>query len=252
MSAQPTPPTVDDIPTGFTEADGVHAQAWEETDRAADVTIRARKKVGALAASFNAVWHAADFDRICREAGIDSGELRRVYMTILELAMRAEDQAERDGLTPGAVRRFHCADSAAELCYRREFLGDGTEEEKERRRKTLARAWRGLPSVRRRQIIRKTLARAWRERFNRTVHAAQCRNHLPLVGREPGGIVSHRRVSSVYTDRLADVLTKTAAGVDRHRGRVTRYTRAAESALAHLRPVSSKSLTPRCSRMSAT
>jgi hypothetical protein len=215
MSAQDYPPTLDDLPTGFVESDGVHAQAWEETDRAAERTVRARRKVGALAASFNAVGHAADFDRICREASIDAGELRRVYMTILELAMRAEDHAERDGLTPAAVRRFHCPDYAAELCYRREALGGSTEEEKAKRRASLSRAWR--------------------ERFRRTVHAAQCRNHLPLVERESGGIFGHRKVATVYTERLSDVLTATAGGVDRNRGRVTRYTRAAESALDHLR-----------------
>jgi hypothetical protein len=215
MSAQHIAPPIDDIPHGFTEADGVHEQTWEETDRADDSTIRARRKVGALAASFNAVWHAAGFDDICKQAGIDSGELRRVYMTILELALRAEDHAEQDGLKPAAVRRFHCTDAAAELTYRREFLGGDTEEEKDRRRKSLARAWC--------------------ERWKRTVHAAQCRNHLALVEREPGGIVGHKKVATVYTDRLADVLTRTAAGVDRHRGRVTRYTRAAEATLNHLR-----------------
>jgi hypothetical protein len=215
MSAQPIPPTINDIPHGFTEADGVHEQTWEEKHQAEPGTAKARRKVGKLAASFNAFWHAAGFDDICKEAEIDAGALRRMYMTILELAMRAEDHAERDGHTPARVRRFHCPDYTAELCYRREYLRGDTQEEKERHKRTLARAWC--------------------ERWKRTVHAAQCRNHLPLVERQSGGIFGKRKVATVYTERLADVLTMTCARADPNRGRVSRFTRAAEVALNHLR-----------------
>jgi hypothetical protein len=215
MSAQTYPPTIDDIPHGFTEEDGVHEQTWEEKDRADDFTAKARRKVGKLAASFNAFWHVAGFDDICKEAEMDAGELRRMYMVILELAMRAEDHAEKDGHKPGAVRRFHCPDYTAELCYRREFLRGATQEEKERHKRTLARAWC--------------------ERWKRTVHAAQCRNHLPLVERQSGGIFGKRKVATVYTERLADVLAMIVRRADPNRGRVARYTRAAEVALNHLR-----------------
>jgi hypothetical protein len=212
---QSTPPDASEIPFGFTEADGVHEQSWEEKYQADELTVRTRKKISALMASFNALWHVADFDRICTDAGIDPGELRRMYMTIVELAMRAEEDAERDNYTPCAVRRFHYPDYTAELCYRRELLGGSTEEEKEKRRRSLARAWR--------------------ERFKRTIHPAQCRNHLPFVERTPGRIVGKQRKSSSYVERMADVLAMIGGRVDRNRGRVSRYTRAAVASVAHLR-----------------
>ena len=215
MSAQNFAPTIDDITHGFTEADGVHEQTWEEKHQADAFTVKARKKVSALMAAFNSLWHAAGFDDICKEAGIDAGELRRMYMTILELAMRAEDHAERDGCAPSRVRRFHCPDYAAELCYRREFLRGDSEEEKEQRKKALSRAWR--------------------ERWKRTIHPAQCRSHLPLVERQSGGIFGKRKVATIYTERLADVLAMIVRRADPNRGRVARYTRAAEVALNHLR-----------------
>jgi hypothetical protein len=215
MSAQHIAPTIDDIPHGFTEADGVHEQTWEEKHQADDFTVRARKKVSALMAAFNSFWHVAGFDDICKEAGIDAGELRRMYMTILELAMRAEDHAERDGHAPARVRRFHCPDYAAELCYRREFLRGDTEAEKTKQRASHSRAWR--------------------ERWRRTIHAAQCRNHLPIVERQSGGIFGKRKVATIYTDRLADVLAMTGKNADKHRGRVARYTRAAQASLELLR-----------------
>jgi hypothetical protein len=212
---QPPPPDASEIPTGFTIEDGVHELPWEEKDRADDFTAKARRKVGKLAAAFNAFWHVAGFDDICKEAGIDGGELRRMYMVILELAMRAEDHAERDGCAPSRVRRFHCPDYAAELCYRREFLRGDSEEEKAKQRAAHSRAWR--------------------ERWKRTIHAAQCRNHLPLVERQSGGIFGKRKVATVYTERLADVLAMIVRRADPNRGRVARYTRAAEVALNHLR-----------------
>jgi hypothetical protein len=211
------PPDASEIPFGFTEADGVHDQSWQEKFQADDLTVRTRKKISALMAAFNALWLAASFDRICTDAGIDPGELRRMYMTILELAMRAEEDAERDNYTPSATRSFNVADCAAELCYRREYLGGSTEEEKEKRRRSLARAWR--------------------ERWKRTIHPAQCRNHLPFVERTPGRIVGKQRKSSSYVERMADVLAMIGRTVDRNRGRVSRYTRAAEAAVAHLRQI---------------
>ncbi len=210
-----SPPDASEIPFGFTEADGVHEKSYQQEAGADDLTIKTRKKVSALVASFNALWHVAGFDDICKEAGIDGGELRRMYMVILELAMRAEDHAERDGCAPSRVRRFHCPDYAAELCYRREFLRGDSEEEKAKQRAAHSRAWR--------------------ERWKRTIHAAQCRSHLPLVERQSGGIFGKRKVATVYTERLADVLAMIIKSADPNRGRVARYTRAAEVALNHLR-----------------
>ncbi len=175
-----------------------------------------RRKVSALMAALNALWQAADFDRICKEAGIDAGELRHMYQVIVEMAMRDEDQAARDGRTLGTVRRFYCADYVAELCYRREFLPADLPEAERKTRKA-------------------SLSRAWRERWKRTVHAAQCRNQLPLVERTRGRIVNKKREASTYAERLADVLAMIVRRADPNRGRVARYTRAAEVALNHLR-----------------
>jgi hypothetical protein len=206
----------DEFPFGFVEGDEVRDQSWQAKFQADELTVRTRKKISALMAALNALWQAADFDRICKEAGIDAGELRHMYQVIVEMAMRDEDQAARDGRTLGTVRRFYCADYVAELCYRREFLPADLPEAERKTRKA-------------------SLSRAWRERWKRTVHAAQCRNHLPLVERTRGRIVNKKREASTYAERLADVLAMIVRRADPNRGRVARYTRAAEVALNHLR-----------------
>jgi hypothetical protein len=213
---QPKPPDTSEIPFGFIAEDGVHEKTWQEKFQADELTVRTRKKISALMASFNALWHVADFDRICHEAGIDADELRRMYMVLIELAMRAEEDAERGNYIPSATRRFHAADYAAELCYRREFLpSDISEEEKAKRKRSLSRAWR--------------------RRFYRTIHAAQCRNHLPFVERASGRIIDKTRKASTYVERMADVLAMIGGRVDKKRGRISRFNLAAREAVEHLR-----------------
>lgn len=60
MSAQPSY-YVDDLPMGFTEEDGVHAQTWQERDQADEETLRARGFTSDFCGAWTAFWsHIAD------------------------------------------------------------------------------------------------------------------------------------------------------------------------------------------------
>ncbi len=113
-------------------------------------------------------------------------EALRMYLTLIELARRAEIQAEKNGTESGELRRFFCPDYVAELTYRREVLS--YELPKEERKK-----------------IEQRLGRAWRERFKRVIHERQCRNHLNFFEREKRESRS-KRLATTYTDRLTDFL----------------------------------------------
>jgi len=203
-------PTAEDLFGPEPEVDDLFA--------ADDLTVTARRKASAFAASFNALMHAAGIDDACKDAGVDPNEARRVYMVLLEMAMRAEIQAETQGRPHSKRRRYHCAAWLAELIYRREVLPrELPKEEKERRQASLSRQWR----------------RRWRE----VIHPIQCRTHWPLVEREQGGAWSGKREASRYIDHLGELLTEIATrGEQFKKGLViTRYNRAAAEVLARFR-----------------
>jgi hypothetical protein len=117
-------------------------------------------------------------------------EALRMYLTLIELARRAEVQAKQNGTEPGELRRFYCPDYVAELTYRREILPFELSKPERREEK---------------KKIEQKLGRAWRERFKRVIHERQCRNHFNFFEREKRESRS-KRLATTYTDRLTDFL----------------------------------------------
>jgi hypothetical protein len=113
-------------------------------------------------------------------------EALRMYLTLIELARRAEIQAEQNRAEPEELRRFFCPDYVAELTYRREILPYE------------------LPREERKKIEQK-LGRAWRDRFKRVIHERQCRNHLNFFEREKRESKA-KRLATTYIDRMTDFL----------------------------------------------
>jgi len=195
------------------------AHEKSESARAADaLTVTARRKASVLAASFNALMHAAGIDDACKDAGVDPNEARRLFMVLLEMAMRAEIQAETQGRPHSKRRRYHCAAWLAELIYRREVLPRDLPEEEENRRKA-------------------ALSRQWRRRWKEVIHPVQCRTHLPLVEREQGGAWSGKREASRYVDHLGELLAGIATRAAQLKTGliIARYSRAAAEVLANFR-----------------
>jgi len=92
---------LDDLPRD--ERDG---PTWEEKHTADAVTVKMRKRVSALASSFNAVMKAAGVDDACRALDLDPNEIRRLYFVLVETAQRTEYKAEAAGQLPPRLRRF--------------------------------------------------------------------------------------------------------------------------------------------------
>ncbi|MBA3765385.1 MAG: hypothetical protein H0W99_00070 [Acidobacteria bacterium] len=205
------------------------------------LTVKARKKVSALLSSFSAAMKLAGVDEACRKfnaaqkllpeekriAELNSNEIRRIYMTIMEAAQLTEWKAEDTGVACAKVRRFKCPAFAMELYYKRkqkpahlakkkELLSESDQKEKTR--------------------LINTLSRNWQRRFKK-VHLVQCYMHLALVEKEDGVASEKKRIAPTYTDRLTDLLIDIGKRAGSKGEPIGRFNRAATEALTEFRAV---------------
>jgi hypothetical protein len=215
---QPTfdePPFVEALPDTEAYCAG-DENTWQENLTADALTVAARKKGSAFAASFNAVFRRSGIPEACRKLDLDLNEIKALYLTMIDAAQRAEYEAESAGVPFSKRRRFKCAAYMME-CFHKRVLPplDLTPEEKEK--------WIN------------SRARQWRRRFDR-VHLAQCFTHLPFFVAEKGVADAKQKQASHYIDHLTDVVSDTAMRAARMRGEpINRYNRAADEALAAFR-----------------
>ncbi len=191
-------------------------QTFTEVFAADKQTVAARKKASAFAAAFNAVMRRSGVIKGCNELKLDADQVFRFYLTLLDVAQRAEYLAERSDVPCSKVRRFRCAMYMAELFFKRGTLPqDLTEEE------------------RRRHIS--TLGHNARLRWAK-IHRLQRHLHLGFFVREAGEASNNKKTPGHFTDYLTDVLVHTARRAAELRGEpVNRYNRAADEAIEHFR-----------------
>ncbi len=205
------------------------------------LTVKARKKVSALLSSFSAAMKLAGVDEACRKfnaaqkllpeekriAELNSNEIRRIYMTIMEAAQLTEWKAEDTGVACAKVRRFKCPAYVMELYYKRkqmpahlakkkELLSESDQKEKTR--------------------LINTLSRNWQRRFKK-IHLVQCYMHLALVEKEDGVASEKKRIAPTYTDRLTDLLIDIGKRAGSKGEPIGRFNRATTEALTEFRAV---------------
>jgi hypothetical protein len=174
-------------------------QQNSESARAADAqTLRARGYASDFVGAFLTMLDASSPSMSDDTPFPFEEEAVRMYLTLIELGKRAEIQAAKNNIAPGAVRSFHCADYIAELHYqRRSFpfhLLAGLEgDEKERKAAS----------------IRNSLGKLWRRRWARVIHDRQRRNHLGFFVREKREN-NEKKKATVYVDRLSDLVSEAA------------------------------------------
>jgi hypothetical protein len=220
MSAhyQPTldePPFVEALPDTEAYCAG-DENTWQENLTADALTVAARKKGSAFAASFSAVFRRSGIPEACRRLDLDLNEIKALYLTMIDAAQRAEYFAEAEGAPYSKTRRFKCAAYLME-CFHKRVLPP----------LDLA------PEAKTKWI--NSRGRNWRRRFKR-VHAVQCFTHLAFFVAEKGEADSLKKKASSYIDNLTDVVIDTARRAEKMRGEpIGRYNRAATEALAHFR-----------------
>ena len=142
MSAQYRTPVADDIPFGFTEADGVHEQTWEEKYQADEATLKARAWSSDLIAAFRTA--QGFFARECSDGLREAygAEWAKVLDQSFKVYAALIDAAAEDDESKSKVRRFPCAAWKAQTYLSRTVLPPLDEKEFSRVSATLARAWR--------------------------------------------------------------------------------------------------------------
>jgi len=218
MSAQAAPPTIDDIPHGFTEEDGVHEQTWQEKYQADEATLRARAWPSDFLAAFRTA--QAYFARECRDGlreayGADWAKVVdqgfKVYAALIDAA--AEDEESKSKL-----RRFPCPAWKAQTYLSRTALPPLDDEEFGRVSATLARGWRRMGWT-------------W-------VHKLQLVSGVALFECDTIDFKENwDKKPATYTDRFTDLLLATIrrARASRSKKRVNKFDLAFEQCLKEFR-----------------
>jgi hypothetical protein len=189
---------------------------WQENLTADALTVAARRKGSAFAASLGAVFRRSGIPEACRKLDLDLNEIKALYLTMIDAAQRAEYFAEREGAPYSKTRRFKCGAYMMECFHKR-----------------VVPPLDLAPDAKTKWIDSR--ARNWRRRFKR-VHAVQCFTHLAFFVAEKGEADSLKKKASSYIDNLTDVIIDTAKRAEKMRGEpIGRYNRAADEALAHFR-----------------
>lgn len=218
MSAQAYSPTIDDVPTGFTEADGVHEQTWQEKYQADEATLKARAWPSDFLAAFRTA--QAYFARECHDAlreayGPDWAKVVdqsfKVYAALIDAA--AEDEESKS-----KVRRFPCPAWKAQTYLSRTVLPPLGDKEFERVSATLARGWRRMGWT-------------W-------VHKLQLVSGVALFECDTIGFKENwDKKPATYTDHFTDLLIATIrrARASRTKNRVNKFDLAFEQCLEEFR-----------------
>jgi hypothetical protein len=197
------------------------------------LTVKTRKRVSALAASFNAVMRRAGIVEACPKLNsleklkakdnpeykplrFDPNEIMRLYLAMVDAAQFTEWMAEQSGAPYSKIRRFKYSAARMESLFKRAPIpADISEADRQRQFATRARAWR----------------RRWAK-----VHAVQRHLHLGFIIHEKGVATAEKKEAGHFTDHLTDVLAHTARRAGELSGEpVGRYNRAADEALKHFR-----------------
>jgi hypothetical protein len=230
MSAQAYPPTIDGIPHGFTEEDGVHEKSWQEKYRADEKTLEARGHTSDFCGAWIAFWshiareHGAALEaesaRIRARKGVPGESCERIlekargaYMAVMGAAVRSDKQRTR-------LRRFKA--SALYL---------------EATRRGVSYDFESMPPEEKRALV-SNLRRYWREAWT-YISLVQRVIGLPLVERERRSFKASagKPEAAHYTDRLSDLIGGIIAEKDKARGgnRLQRFERAVAVRLANFR-----------------
>ena len=218
MSAQYRTPVADDIPFGFTEADGVHEQTWEEKYQADEATLKARAWPSDFLAAFRTA--QAYFARECRDGLQEAygAEWAKVLDQSFKVYAALIDAAAEDDESKSKVRRFPCAAWKAQTYLSRTVLPPLDEKEFSRVSATLARAWRRLGWT-------------W-------VHRLQLVSGVALFECDTIDFKENwDKKPATYTDRFTDLLLATIrrARASRSKKRVNKFDLAFEQCLKEFR-----------------
>jgi hypothetical protein len=206
MSAQSRTPVVDDIPFGFTEADGVHAKSWEEKFQADEATLEGRAWASDFLAAFRTAqaYFAREYREPLRTAYGDEwakvlDQSFKVYAALIDAAADGDEAKSK-------VRRFECPAWKAQTHLSRTFLPPLDDEEFKRMSDTLARGWQrlGWTWVRRLQLV----------------------TGVALFECDTVGFKANRdKKPATYTDRFTDLLLATMRGAraSRRKNRVNKF-----------------------------
>ena len=214
MSAQYRTHVADDIPFGFTEADGVHAKSWEEEFQADEGTLKGRAWSSDLIAAFRTAqgYFAREYREPLRTAYGDEwakvlDQSFKVYAALIDAAAGGDEAKSK-------VRRFDCPAWKAQTYLSRTFLPPLDDDEFKRIAATLARGWQRLGWT-------------W-------AHKLQLVTGLALFECDTIYFKENRdRKPAAYTDRFTDLLLATmrAARASRRKNRVNRFDLAFASCL---------------------
>ncbi len=219
---------------------GASTATFSEDDAAGQALVKSRKKISALYSSASAIFKVAGIDDACRQLNrlelektkldleykplkFDANEVLRTYTTIVEVAQRAEYDAEQTKRPYGVARQFKAAAYVLELCYRQEQMPAH-----------LAKKLDQLSPENRKAKLKfiRAMGRNWQRRYNK-LHLVQCFVHLGLADKEKDPEGDIKKSPRLYTDRLADLLTETARRAGLAKGLpLARYLTAARAVVA--------------------
>jgi len=230
MSAQAYSPTIDDIPHGFTKADGVHEKSWQEKYQADAATLEARGHTSNFCGAWIAFW-----SHVAREHGpaLEAESAKMRARKGLPGESREQILEKVRGAAMALMGALIRSDSKTKTRLRRDKI-PAWQLECARRGRSVDFA--GVPKEEKTRC-QNNLSRAWREVWP-YVHMLQRATRLPLFLKDGRSFKGNKRTAEAayYTDYLSDIfgeiimLKNTVRGV-----RVARFEKAAALALARFR-----------------
>jgi hypothetical protein len=227
---QPSPPDATDIPFGFTEADGVHEQTYQEKYQADAETLKTRGHTSDFCGAWIGLW-----SHIAREYGpaleAESEKMRARKELPGESCEQILEKARTAAMAlMGALIR---ADSKTKAQRRRDKI-PAWQLECARRGRAIDFAEMDEEVKRREQ---RNLARYWREAWT-YIHMLQRVTGLPLFLKDGRSFKENKRAGEAasYTDYLSDIIGEIIRLKNTVRGvRVGRFEKATVNALANFR-----------------
>lgn len=201
MVAQSPAHEINDIPTGFTDADGVHAKTWEEKFQADESTLEGRAWSSDLLAAFRTAqaYFAREYhDELRKAYGSDWAKVLdqsfKVYAALMDAGAKSDDSKAQ-------IRRFPLPAWEAQTYLSRVSVPRGlSKEEFERFSAKMSRAWDRLGWV-------------W-------VHKLQYVTGAGLFERDVKDFAANRdKQPAIYTDCLVDLLLATIREARKSRSR---------------------------------
>jgi hypothetical protein len=230
MSAQAYSPSIDDIPTGFTEADNVHEQSWQEKYHADAETLAARGHTSDFCGAWIALWShialeygpalEAESARMRARKELPGESCEQILQKASGVAMALMGALIRSDSKSKSKRRRDKIPAWQLECARRGHAVDFANMDEEEKRR-----------------FQRNLARAWREVWP-YLHMLQRVTCLPLFLKDCRSFKDNTRAAEAasYTDYLTDIFGEIIRLKNAARGgRVARFEKATVDALAKFR-----------------